>query len=225
MKEFKVYAGPDLDSLQLCLHSGLNNDTESESFPLLYTGNGNGINSNVPLLPVLFIKIVPIAAWGSNFNFSIWFVQLNGWDAEETVKTAYQSYRSALQCATTRKVLKYLRDCGYQEAFESLLKTSQVSLEHPVISELWNSLHAGAYEQAEQLLQTQFASNPAIFDEYLHDRVPYVAKWERLDGRRGGGKLQAGWLVGLGLGGSTHDVMFLNMRRTSSRPRISSIFG
>lgn len=174
LKEFKVFAGPDLDSLQLCLHSGLNNDTEPEAFP-----------PSQPQLPVKFVKIVPIAAWGSNFNFSIWHVQLNGWDTPEAVKAAYNAYQSALQRTTTRKVLKYLRDCGHQEAFSSLLKATQVSLEDPLVSQLWQALNVEAYEQAEELLQTQFTANPAIFDEYLHNSVPYVAKWERLDGKSG----------------------------------------
>ncbi len=167
-----MFAGPDLESLQLCLHSGLNNDTEAESFPPAQ-----------PQLPVRFIKIVPIAAWGSNFNFSIWFVELHGWDTVEVVKTAFNAYQASLQRTTTRKVLKYLRDCGHREAFESLLKATAVPLEDPIISELWKSLHAGAFEEAEALLQAQFTANPSIFDEYLHNSVPYVAKWERLDGK------------------------------------------
>lgn len=184
LREFKVYAGPDLDSLHLIVHSGLSNDTEPESFPPDWSLAQRGASvSAAPLeCPVQYIKIVPIAAWGSNFNFSIWFVELRGWDAEEPVESALQAFRAAKETATTRLVLKFLRDRGHDDAFHALQQQTACALEDPVATRLHQLLlHSTTLPDAEALLQTLFLQNPQIFDEYIHNHVSYVANWTRLD--------------------------------------------
>lgn len=171
LKEFKVFVGPDLESLQLIIHSGLNNDTEAESFPP---------NPAHQQIPVKFIKVVPIAAWGSNFNFSIWFLEVRGWTAEETVRQALTAYKSTKERHTTRLVLKYLRDGNFTDAFNSLQAATGVALEDPSVSQLWSLLRENRFEEAEQLITHLYSANPAIFDEYLHSSVPYAAEWECL---------------------------------------------
>lgn len=72
LKEFKVFVGLTLDHMVEVLSSGLRNDEEPETFPVTHK-----IAQNV-IIPCRFIKIVPMAAWGANFNFSIWFLKCIG---------------------------------------------------------------------------------------------------------------------------------------------------
>ena len=44
------------------------------------------------VFPCLYIKIVPLVAWGTNFNFSIWYVELRGHSQQHIVEKAYQEY-------------------------------------------------------------------------------------------------------------------------------------
>jgi hypothetical protein len=72
LKEFKIYAGLDPQHLdKLVLHAGLRNDTDPETFQLKTKFSGITV-------PCLYLKIVPLLAHGANFNFSIWFVELQG---------------------------------------------------------------------------------------------------------------------------------------------------
>ena len=100
MKEFKVYGGLTLDSMVELLHNGtvnlifdlfrhvgLRNDSEPETFPLRY-------KSNNVLFPLKYIKITPLMAWGANFNFSIWYVELRGIADQEVVDRAMSEYLS-----------------------------------------------------------------------------------------------------------------------------------
>lgn len=43
-------------------------------------------------MPCLYIKIVPLMAWGANFNFSIWFVEVRGVEEAQVVRKAMESY-------------------------------------------------------------------------------------------------------------------------------------
>lgn len=96
MKEFKVFAGWDKDSLIEVLHSGLRNDSESETFPVrnrisLCT---NEVDEKRGLFPCRFVKIVPLMAWGANFNYSIWFVELRGVCNEEIVQRSLMDFEN-----------------------------------------------------------------------------------------------------------------------------------
>ena len=67
------------------LHSGLRNDSEPETFILNFITNGLSV-------PCQFIKIVPLLAWGANFNFSIWHVDLIGISDPNIVRKCYQDF-------------------------------------------------------------------------------------------------------------------------------------
>ena len=102
LREFKVYAGLSPDTMVEILHrygpaparlvlsrplahagccwlwragtrmrSGLRNDDEAETFPVRHRV-GDAV------FPCQYVKIVPLLAWGANFNFSIWYVMLRG---------------------------------------------------------------------------------------------------------------------------------------------------
>lgn len=180
LKEFKVYAGPSLSCLHPLLHTGLNNDTVPESFPPDYSLSG--LPDKQPF-PVQYVKIVPLAAWGSNFNFSIWYMELRGWEDTNTVqlvKATLEEYNQSKKAQTTRLILKFLRQHNHQDAFASLQNDSGIQLEAPVVTQLHSHMAQKQFQAAEQLLITLFTQNPQIFNQYLHENVPYEAHWTRL---------------------------------------------
>lgn len=60
-----------LSYLLICF-SGLNNNTELETFNLRHTLD------DCSMIPMRYIKLEPLESWGSNFNFSLWYVELVG---------------------------------------------------------------------------------------------------------------------------------------------------
>lgn len=180
LKEFKVYAGPSLDSLHLILHTGLNNDTIPESFPPNYSLSS--LPDKLPF-PVKFIKVVPMVAWGSNFNFSIWYIELRGWsDGADfgLVKAALDEYRRVKEQETTRLVLKFLREHHHLAAFDALQNDSPVKLEAPIVTRLHSLINQSRLVEAESLLIDLYFKDSTIFDQYLHEKVPYEVHWTKL---------------------------------------------
>lgn len=74
LKEFKVYCGLTLDGMTEVLSSGLRNDEETEVFSVAHKLS----SAQDVFIPCKYVKIVPVAAWGANFNFSIWFIKIMG---------------------------------------------------------------------------------------------------------------------------------------------------
>ena len=185
MKEFKVFAGPNLNSLHLLLHTGLNNDTISESFPPDYSLSG--LPDKQPF-PIQYIKIVPLAAWGSNFNFSIWYIESRGWESSvdvscpssQLVKATLEEYNKIKEQETTRLILKFLRQNNHQDAFTALQNNSGFQLEAPVVTQLHNLIKQNCFIEVEQLLIDLFNHNQQIFDQYLHENVSYQVQWTKV---------------------------------------------
>lgn len=196
-----MYAGPSIDNLHLILHTGLNNDTTPESFPPDYTlASSSNLNLRLPF-PVLFLKIVPLAAWGSNFNFSVWYVEIRGWiDGDEgldvgpdvgldgnffassggLVQAALEEFNQAKDIETTRLILKFLRQKNHLEAYQSLQNRTGIQLEAPFVTQLHHLITQNLLEDAEKLLLDIYTADPHIFDQYLHENVPYEAHWTQL---------------------------------------------
>lgn len=180
-----MFAGPNLSSLHPILHTGLTNDTISESFPPDYSLSG--LPDKQPF-PVQFIKIVPLAAWGSNFNFSIWYIELKGWEnsnsdssaSSQLVKATLEEYNKIKEQQTTRLILKFLRQQNHLEAFNALQTTSGIQLEAPVVTQLHKLIKENCFKEAEKLLIDIFNHEPHIFDQYLHENVPYQVQWTKL---------------------------------------------
>ena len=64
---------------------GLRNDHEPETFLLKH-------KTNFVVFPCQYIKIVPLMAWGANFNFSVWHVEVKGIPDTELVQETYFQY-------------------------------------------------------------------------------------------------------------------------------------
>lgn len=56
----------------LCLYSGLKKDSSPEVFRLRHRTT-EGL-----YLPVQYLKIVPLQSWGPAYNYTMWYVELQG---------------------------------------------------------------------------------------------------------------------------------------------------
>ncbi|KAK7101686.1 muskelin-like [Littorina saxatilis] len=159
LKKFKVYGGLTEDHLIEILDSGLKNDHIPESFPVRNTIDGNNF-------PCRYVKIMPIQAWGPSFNFSIWSVELHGVDDWHRVKACMNWYNTYREREAIRLCLKHFRQRHYMEAFQELSKKTKVSLEHPLLTELHDSLVLrGEYEKCEDVVRR--ACQEGLFDQYI----------------------------------------------------------
>nr|KAG5711490.1 hypothetical protein BaRGS_025917 [Batillaria attramentaria] len=87
LKKLKVYGGLSEDHMIEILDSGLKNDHIPETFGVRNEIDGNNF-------PCRYLKIVPVQAWGPSFNFSIWYVELNGRDDWQVVNACMNWYNT-----------------------------------------------------------------------------------------------------------------------------------
>ena len=82
-EDFELCSSSGINSTNtiMLIDSGLKNDPIPETFRLKNQVNGQ-------YLPCKYIKIMPIQSWGPSFNFSIWYVALEGDDSPEIVRSA-----------------------------------------------------------------------------------------------------------------------------------------
>lgn len=133
---------------------------------------------------------MPLAAYGPSFNFSIWHIVLAGNNDPIIVETAALERQITLDTAAWRLCLRFLRKRGQNRAFAALKDETNVELENPLITKLFEVLvskksfqnqdYAGQLEECESLIQSSYC-NGKLFEEYIEERVPYVAHWTRLD--------------------------------------------
>ncbi|XP_004345468.2 muskelin 1 [Capsaspora owczarzaki ATCC 30864] len=168
VREFKVFGGMTTENMEELLHSGLKNDTEAETLLLKHSTN------NI-IFPCQYIKIVPVMAWGPNFNFSIWYVQLKGLPATPRIVQEFDNFRER---QAVRLCLKYLRQKNHMEAFESLQQRTSIRLEDPMLTELHELVvMQGDFDKAEQTMLN--AIDQDLFAEYIFDS-PWTPMWKRL---------------------------------------------
>ncbi|KAJ3217804.1 Muskelin 1, intracellular mediator containing kelch motif [Dinochytrium kinnereticum] len=171
MKEFKVFGGLNPNNMIELLHSGLRNDSEPETFSLKY-------KTNDVVFPCQYIKIAPLVAWGANFNFSIWYVEIRGICQRDIVEKAYWNYINYRESEVIRLCMKHFRQRNYLEAFSSLQERTQIQLEDHVLNNLHKSLVLnGDFNTAEELIQQ--ASDRDLFQEYISG-CAYKAIWKRI---------------------------------------------
>ncbi|THH00239.1 hypothetical protein EW145_g7119 [Phellinidium pouzarii] len=174
MKDFEIHVGMSRDHLTDVLHSTLKNDTKQESFPLTHKSK-----EGVPF-PTRFVKIVSVSAHGHNFNTSVWYVSLLGITDEVYVRRIKDGFVQNKETVAMRHVLKHLRQRRHITTYQQLLFRTGVPLEHPLISQLYETLVLqGAWSAAEQKLD-EIAST-GLFSSYIHACTPQ-ARWRRLRG-------------------------------------------
>ncbi|KAJ3106961.1 Muskelin 1, intracellular mediator containing kelch motif [Phlyctochytrium planicorne] len=171
MKEFKVFGGLQPNNMVELLHSGLRNDTEPETFSLKH-------KINDVIFPCQYIKIAPLVAWGANFNFSIWYVEIRGVSQTDIVEKAYWDYINFRESEVIRLCLKHFRQRNYLDTFSTLQQRTQIQLEDHVLTELHKSLVLnGDFNRAEELVLE--ASDRDLFHEYISG-CTYKAVWKRI---------------------------------------------
>jgi hypothetical protein len=69
--------------------SGLKNDNSPETFTLKHEIDGHPF-------PCRFIRIIPLQSWGPSFNFSIWYVELQGVEEFETVQPFMDRFNAVI---------------------------------------------------------------------------------------------------------------------------------
>lgn len=171
LKEFKVFGGLTPNNMVELLHNGLKNDTEAETFRLKTSVNN-------ATFPCQYIKIAPLLAWGANFNFSIWYVELKGISDKSIVEKVFWDYTNFRENEVIRLCLKHFRQRNYLDVFEVLQRKSNLQLEDPLLSELHRELVLeGNFSRSEELIQRAFESG--LFEDHVLN-CSYKPTWRRI---------------------------------------------
>ncbi|KAF8931491.1 hypothetical protein BGZ58_007592 [Dissophora ornata] len=150
---------------------GLRNDSEPETFLLKH-------KTNSVVFPCQYIKIVPLMAWGPNFNFSVWHVEVKGIPDPELVQETYFQYINFRETESVRLCLKHFRQRKLFEAFKALQDRTGIQLEDPLLTRLHQELVVrGNFKRAEQLMME--AAGRGLFDDYIQS-YDYKPIWKRL---------------------------------------------
>ncbi|KAG0046379.1 Muskelin 1, intracellular mediator containing kelch motif [Gryganskiella cystojenkinii] len=171
LKEFKVFGGLTSSNMTELLHTGLRNDSEPETFLLKH-------KTKSVVFPCQYIKIVPLMAWGANFNFSVWHVEVKGIPDPELVQETYFQYINFREIESVRLCLKHFRQRKLFDAFKALQERTHIQLEDPLLTSLHRELVIkGNFRRAEELLTE--AAERGLFDEYIQ-AYDYKPIWKRL---------------------------------------------
>jgi hypothetical protein len=171
LKEFKIFGGLDPNNLNEILHDGLNNDTETETFPLRYTYDNM-------VFPIQYIKISPIATFGTNFNYSIWYVEIKGIKEEDLMARVFNGYTKYKELETIKLCLKHFRQKNMMDIYYALKNKTNVEFEHPLVSRLHRELVVEAkFDEAEHIIRD--ADTSGIFQPYVQ-AAKYSPEWQRI---------------------------------------------
>lgn len=102
---------------------------------------------------MMFVQVIPLLSYGPSFNFSIWYIELLGLEDELIVSNTLQSYNEQKEKTTIRLILKHLRSKGFFEAFRTLSDETNIQLEDPEVTELYQCLvDAGDFTRVEEIM-------------------------------------------------------------------------
>lgn len=131
------------------LSRGLKNDNIPETFELkhkMYT-----VEEGERDIPILYVKVVPLLSYGPSFNFSIWYIELQG---IEDVYDGLFFFNDQREKQAIRLILKHLRDKGFMQAFRELELEAKINLEDNQITALFQCLvEEGNFEKAEAIME------------------------------------------------------------------------
>ncbi|KAF7678808.1 Muskelin [Astathelohania contejeani] len=165
VKEMKIYVKGNGEWIKV-LHSGLHNDTDKETLNMNYICGETYLISKK-------VRIVPLAAWGMNFNYSIWHVELRGIIDPEKLRELESHNRSYCNYEAMRLCLKFLKGQGFET--EQISKQSGISLEGSVIKQIYCCIKENAFERIEEIIK----EDESIFDEYIENSA-YIAQWRQV---------------------------------------------
>ncbi|UZJ52511.1 hypothetical protein CBS101457_001831 [Exobasidium rhododendri] len=188
LKDFKVYGSqttkdPHSNAWVRILRGGLRNDSHMEFFETKWK-----TSEGVPF-PVRYVKLVPLATHSPNYNFSVWHIALEGVTDSYTLKRITKDYQEHRESIATRLILRHLRSRAYDSAFQTLLESCNLDapegiseprelaslgfkrpFEHPIVTQLYNSLMQGAWDAAESCLEKAAWGDPPISDDGVLNR-------------------------------------------------------
>lgn len=167
LKDFKVYGNastrdPHSKAWVRILRGGLKNDAIPEVFDTRWT-----TAEGVPF-PCRYVKLVPLATHLPNYNFSVWYVALEGVSDARIVGQISASFHEHRESVALRLILKHLRSRAYHSAFQVLLESSRLELpidgsvapltgprrsfEQPIVTQLFHALMQGSWDVVESCL-------------------------------------------------------------------------
>ncbi|KAI0319167.1 Muskelin N-terminus-domain-containing protein [Amylostereum chailletii] len=172
MKDFKIYIGQTETAMIEILRASLKDDSSAESFPLRH------INSTGFYYPSRFLKIVPLTAHSTSYHISIWHVTLSGIADEGFVKDISVKYEEHRETAALRHILKHLRTRRLLVAYKAILTSTNLQVEHPLITRLHGSLVSdGNWSETEKVVE--LAAGSSLFDDFLASSQPHSV-WKRI---------------------------------------------
>ncbi|KAG0311160.1 Muskelin 1, intracellular mediator containing kelch motif [Dissophora globulifera] len=117
-------------------------------------------------------------AWGANFNFSVWHVEVKGIPDPELVQETYFQYINFRETESVRLCLKHFRQRKLIDAFKALQERTDIRLEDPLLTRLHQELVIkGNFKRAEELMTE--AAGRGLFDSYIQS-YDYKPIWKRL---------------------------------------------
>lgn len=136
------------ESWILARFSGLKNDSTPEVFALKHK------SSDDEDFPVLYIQVIPLLSYGPSFNFSIWYVELLGLEDDFIACNTLRGYNEKKEKTTIRLMLKHLRNKGHFEAFNALSRETNIKLEDPEVTNLFQFLvDLGDFVRVEEIME------------------------------------------------------------------------
>ncbi|KAL7348181.1 muskelin N-terminus domain-containing protein [Encephalitozoon intestinalis] len=165
VKKMRISVSGDGVEYKEVLCGGLKNDSEMETFNLLVKDETYYIAQ--------YVKIEPLAAWGVNFSYSLWFVELRG--IADVEKFARYN-EMVIFGKSMRNCLKFLRDCGFRDVYEILEKRSSDKIEDEIVKHIRYLLESHKYEDTEEVLDRL---DPCVFQGFI-DSSPYSLVWTEI---------------------------------------------
>ncbi|KAI8333811.1 Muskelin N-terminus-domain-containing protein [Chlamydoabsidia padenii] len=172
VKEFKVYGGMDPTNMTELLSQALQNHNKPEVFRL------RCIYQNL-VIPIQYIKIVPISTFSTNFNYSIWYLELLGIDNPDITCRVMNEYENYKEKEAIRLCMKYFRQRDMGDVFQLIKQRTGVELENPILTRLHTALvKEGNFELAESLVE-QVDAQYNIFQSFTQ-KTKYQPIWQQL---------------------------------------------
>ncbi|WUR04274.1 muskelin-like protein [Vairimorpha necatrix] len=150
IKEMKISVSFDNKKYIEIFYGGLKNDTINETHNLLYY-NGEYIISK-------YMKIEPLASWGMNFNYTIWYVELKG-----ITDMKFQDIIDKRQMENDIKMYKNI----VKKYTERILRQE---------NQVEKFINKGQYEELEEYIKNMDIRK---FYEYVN-KSKYTGKWEEI---------------------------------------------
>ncbi|EPX73938.1 muskelin [Schizosaccharomyces octosporus yFS286] len=152
LKEFAVYGGRDQWHLRLLLKAGLTNDSNTESFVL----QSQKESPNIYPFVCKYIKIVPLQAHAPEFNLSIWYVELHGYNAPHCLSTVEKQRVKELEKKAIKYLLSYFLYKGNSQVYSAIAHHYQIPYMLSPLNLLYNAIcESGDLYEAINLFQNK----------------------------------------------------------------------